>query len=87
MKTLTTFLITISFIAVSAAADIREFTSADGTKTLKAKVLDYFQNKGIVKMLRVDGKAMTFQSRLSVKKTVNILRSGTSQQWPEGSWQ
>ena len=55
MKTLTTFLISIAFIAVSAAADIREFTSADGTKTLKAKVLDYSQDKGVVKMLRVDG--------------------------------
>ncbi len=74
MKTLTTFLITISFIAVSAAADIREFTSADGTKTLKAKVLDYFQNKGIVKMLRVDGKAMTFPVKALSKEDGEYLK-------------
>ena len=41
MKTFTTFLISIAFVAGSGAADMREFTSADGSKTLKAKVLDY----------------------------------------------
>ena len=74
MKTLTTFLITISFIAVSAAADIREFTSADGTKTLKAKVLDYSQDKGVVKMLRVDGKAMTFPVKALSKEDGEYLK-------------
>ncbi len=74
MKTLTTFLITISFIAVSAAADIREFTSADGTKTLKAKVLDYSQDKGVVKMLRVDGRAMTFPVKALSKEDGEYLK-------------
>lgn len=74
MKTLTTFLITISFIAVSAAADIREFTSADGTKTLKAKVLDYSQDKGVVKILRVDGKAMTFPVKALSKEDGEYLK-------------
>lgn len=74
MKTLTTFLISIAFIAVSAAADIREFTSADGTKTLKAKVLDYSQDKGVVKMLRVDGKAMTFPVKALSKEDGEYLK-------------
>ena len=61
MKTLTTFLITISFIAVSAAADIREFTSADGTKTLKAKVLDYFQNLSLDRYVESSGSLICYQ--------------------------
>ena len=74
MKTLTTFLISIAFIALSSAADIREFTSADGTKTLKAKVLDYSQDKGVVKMLRVDGKAMTFPVKALSKEDGEYLK-------------
>ena len=74
MKTLTTFLISIAFIAVSAAADLREFTSADGTKTLKAKVLDYSQDKGVVKILRADGKPMTFPVKALSKEDGEYLK-------------
>ena len=74
MKTITIFLISIAFAAVSAGADVREFTSADGSKTLKAKVLDYSQDKGVVKMLRVDGKVMTFPVNALSEKDGEYLK-------------
>ena len=75
MKTLTIFLISTAFIVVSSAADIREFTSADGTKTLKAKVLDYSQDKGVVKILRADGKSMTFPVKALSKEDGEYLKA------------
>ena len=60
MKIFTLFSFLIISMAFSAGAEMRTFTSADGSKTLKAKVLDYSQAKGTVKMVREGGKVMTF---------------------------
>ncbi|HAA86889.1 MAG: hypothetical protein VX577_01655 [Verrucomicrobiota bacterium] len=75
MKTFTIFLISIAIVAGSGAADMREFTSADGSKTLKAKVLDYSQDKGVAKILRADGKVMTFPVKALSKDDGEYLKT------------
>lgn len=75
MKTFTTFLISIAFVVASGAADMREFTSADGSKTLNAKVLDYSQAKGVAKILRADGKVMTFPVKALSNKDGEYLKA------------
>ena len=59
----------------SAGSQMRTFKSADGSKTLKAKVLDYYQAKGTVKMLREGGKVMTFPVKALSKEDNEYLVS------------
>ncbi len=69
----------ISFLIISmgfsAGSQMRTFKSADGSKTLKAKVLDYYQAKGTVKMLREGGKVMTFPVKALSKEDNEYLVS------------
>ena len=62
----------ISFLIISmgfsAGSQMRTFKSADGSKTLKAKVLDYYQAKGTVKMLREGGKGHDLSSEGSQQR-------------------
>ena len=46
-------------MALSGAAELHTFTSADGSKTLKAKVLDVSVAKQTARIQRSDGKSMT----------------------------
>ena len=69
----------ISFLIISmgfsAGSQMRTFKSADGSKTLKAKVLEYYQAKGTVKMLREGGKVMTFPVKALSKEDNEYLVS------------
>ena len=59
MKGIISLIILVGLSVYSVGSDMRKFTSADGSKTLNAKVLDYSQSKGTVKILRSDSKVMT----------------------------
>ena len=59
MKFLFPIILAILVTALSGAAELRTFTSADGSKTLKAKVLDVSAAKQTTRILRSDGKSMT----------------------------
>jgi hypothetical protein len=59
MKYLFPIILAALFTALAGAAEMRNFTSADGSKTLKAKVLDVSAAKQTARILRSDGKSMT----------------------------
>ncbi|MED5586850.1 MAG: hypothetical protein VYB61_10870 [Verrucomicrobiota bacterium] len=59
MKFLFPIILAPLFAALAGAAEMRSFTSADGSKTLKAKVLDVSAAKQTARILRSDGKSMT----------------------------
>ena len=59
MKFLFPIILAILVTALSGAAELRTFTSADGSKTLKAKVLDVSAAKQTARIQRSDGKSMT----------------------------
>ena len=59
MKYIFPIILATFFASVAGAAEMRTFTSADGSKTLQAKMLDYSAAKSTAKILRSDGKAMT----------------------------
>ena len=59
MKFLFQIILAPLFAALAGAAEMRSFTSADGSKTLKAKVLDVSAAKQTARILRSDGKSMT----------------------------
>ena len=43
-----------------AAQETRTFTSADGTRTLKGRLIDFSEDKGTVKVMRTSGGAVSF---------------------------
>ncbi len=59
MKYIFPIILATVFATVAGAAEMRTFTSAEGSKTLQAKMLDYSADKGTARILRSDGKAMT----------------------------
>ncbi len=59
MKFLFTIILAIFATALSGATELRSFTSADGSKTLKAKVLDVSTAKQTARIQRSDGRSMT----------------------------
>ena len=59
MKFLFPIILAPLFAALAGGAEMRSFTSADGSKTLKAKVLDVSAAKQTARILRSDGKSMT----------------------------
>ncbi len=59
MKYILPIILATVFATVAGAAEMRTFTSSQGSKTLKAKMLDYSATKGTARILRSDGKTMT----------------------------
>ncbi|MFP6872321.1 MAG: hypothetical protein VCA55_02335 [Verrucomicrobiales bacterium] len=59
MKYIFPIILATVFAAVAGAAEMRTFTSSEGSKTLQAKMLDYSAAKGTARILRSDGKTMT----------------------------
>jgi hypothetical protein len=59
MKYIFPIILATVIASVAGAAEMRTFTSSQGSKTLQAKVLDYSTAKGTAKILRSDGKTMT----------------------------
>jgi hypothetical protein len=59
MKYIFSIILATLLPCVAGAAEMRTFTSSDGSKTLKAKMLDFSATKGTARILRSDGKSMT----------------------------
>ena len=75
MKGIISLIILVGLSVYSVGSDMRKFTSADGSKTLKAKVLDYSQSKGTVKILRSDSKVMTIPVKALSEKDSDYIVS------------
>ena len=74
MKFLFPIILATFSATVAGAAEMRSFTSADGSKTLEAKVLDFSATKQTAKILRSDGKAMTIPVKALSKSDQTYLK-------------
>ncbi len=74
MKFLFPIILVTCFATLAGAAEMRSFTSADGSKTLNAKVLDFSATKQTAKILRSDGKTMTIPVKALSKSDQTYLK-------------
>ena len=84
MKFLFPIILATVSATVAGAAEMRTFTSAEGSKTLQAKMLDYSAAKGTAKILRSDGKTMTGTSVHSDLPVPDYVLDGDGNKLPCG---
>jgi hypothetical protein len=76
MKYIFPIILATVIASVAGAAEMRTFTSSQGSKTLQAKVLDYSTAKGTAKILRSDGKTMTIPVKALSETDQTYIKAG-----------